>query len=77
MRAIEFLAEYKNYTQAKREIIQKVTDLDTRDKEVQSLIDRIYTTLHSIKVTDRFLSTVAPVLQGEYTTKRLMLLQKR
>ena len=70
----DFLVDYKSYTQAKTDIVQKIQSFDTRDKENQKLIDEIYTVLHDTDVTDRFMQATTASLskKEEYNEEKII-----
>ena len=43
MRAYEFLREYVDPDEAKKEILKKINDIDLNDDEQVKLLDRVYT----------------------------------
>lgn len=69
MRATQFLKEYQDPAEAKREIIDKVGSLDPSDEEQAKLIDRVYSIVNKTGVVDRFLPVVNSKLAGEYGDK--------
>ena len=66
MRATQFIREYQDPGEAKREIIDRVGSLDPNDEEQAKLIDRIYSIVNKTGVVDRFLPVVNSKLAGEY-----------
>ena len=66
MRATQFIREYQDPEEAKREIVDRVGSLDPNDEEQAKLIDRIYSIVNKTGVVDRFLPVVNSKLAGEY-----------
>jgi len=66
MRALEFLREYTDPEEAKRDIISRVNAIDPNDEDQTALLDKVYTMLHANKVADRFTPDVEAALEGEY-----------
>ena len=66
MRALEFLREYKDPEEAKREILKRVSDMDINDEDTQKLLDRVYSIVAGSGVVDRFRPVVGDTLQQEY-----------
>jgi len=71
MRATQFIKEYQDPGEAKREIIDRVGSLDPSDEEQAKLIDRIYSIVNKTGVVDRFLPVVNSKLAGEYGDQAL------
>ena len=71
MRAYEFLREYVDPDEAKKEILKKINDIDLNDDEQVKLLDRVYTIVSKSGITDRFSPIVDGLLQQEYNDTAL------
>ena len=77
MRALEFLREYTDPDQAKKEILDRVNDLDPSDEEQVALLDRVYTLLHKTNVVDRIFPKIEEKLKQEYSDKTIQLIAEK
>lgn len=77
MRALEFLREYKDPEDAKREILKRVSDMDINDEETQTLLDRVYSIVAGSGVVDRFKPVVDDTLQNEYKEETIESISKQ
>ena len=71
MRANQFLREYQDPKQAKKEIKAAIDGLDPRDESQLKLIDRVYSLVKQTGVVERFLPIVQSKLAGEYKDEAL------
>jgi hypothetical protein len=71
MRALEFLKEYQDPADAKREILNRVSAMDPNDEDTQKLLDRVYSIVAATGVVDRFLPVVSDKLKAEYAEAAL------
>ncbi|MGB0757871.1 MAG: hypothetical protein ACPGO5_05500, partial [Patescibacteria group bacterium] len=53
----KFLAEYKGISQAKKEIIQKIVDLDPKDELGAKLLDRIFKVLNTDTISGKIVNS--------------------
>lgn len=78
MRYSDFkLVEYVDPEEAKREILNKVQQIDPKDKENQALLDKVYSIVHQTGVTDRLMPTLEGALKQEYNEKAIKIIAER
>lgn len=77
MRALEFLREYSDPEEAKREILKRVSNMDINDEETQKLLDRVYSIVAGSGVVDRFKPVVDNTLQKEYNEAAIEEISKK
>lgn len=66
MRYRELVKEYTDPQSAKKEIIQRINDIDPNDEQQKILLDKIYTILNTTNVVGRFTPDIEVALKGEY-----------
>jgi hypothetical protein len=76
MRFTEIL-EYVDPEEAKREILDRVSQIDPSDESNQKLLDRIYTIVDKTGVTDRLMPTLNSSLKQEYNEKATKIIAEK
>lgn len=71
------LLEYIDPEQAKKEILDRVSQIDPSDEANQKLLDRIYSIVDKTGVTDRLMPNLSSALKQEYNEKAIKIIAEK
>lgn len=69
--------EYVDPQEAKKEILDRVSQIDPNEEANQKLLDRIYTIVDKTGVTDRLMPTLASSLRQEYNERAIKIIAEK